>query len=238
MFEQTFLNTAQDARKPYSMVVSLILQIIVIAVLCVVPLVFTQVLPMMQMKSVLAAPPRPPAPAVKVLTSSTAHFVNSPTRAIRISDFISPLRPLTRMPESELEAPPDVASVGVPGGIPDSVLGFGSAPKPPAPPAPKPKPEAPHAIRVGTMSAASIIRMVQPPYPKIARDTHVEGAVEFTATISKEGTIENLALVHGHPLLVNAAREAVLQWRYRPTLLNGDPVEVITDIVVNFRLNQ
>jgi protein TonB len=62
--------------------------------------------------------------------------------------------------------------------------------------------------------------------------------VEFTATISKEGMIENLRLVSGHPLLVNAARDAILQWKYRPTILNGVPVEVITDIIVNFTLTQ
>jgi protein TonB len=62
--------------------------------------------------------------------------------------------------------------------------------------------------------------------------------VEFTAAISKDGRIEKLQLVRGHPLLVPAARQAVEQWRYRPTLLNGEPVEVITDIVVNFTLSQ
>jgi protein TonB len=65
----------------------------------------------------------------------------------------------------------------------------------------------------------------------------VQGVVEFTAVISKRGTIDNLQLVSGHPLLVAAAREAILQWRYKPTLLNGEPVEVITNIVVNFTLN-
>ena len=62
--------------------------------------------------------------------------------------------------------------------------------------------------------------------------------VEFTAVISKEGNIENLQLVRGHPLLVNAAKEAVLQWKYKPTLLNGEPVEVDTTIDVIFSLNQ
>jgi protein TonB len=62
--------------------------------------------------------------------------------------------------------------------------------------------------------------------------------VEFTAVISKQGAIENLQLVRGHPLLVTAAREAILQWRYRPTTLNGEPVEVITNILVNFTLSQ
>jgi protein TonB len=89
----------------------------------------------------------------------------------------------------------------------------------------------------GGVSEANLIHRVQPEYPPLAKTTHVEGTVEFTATISKQGLIENLQLVRGHPLLVNAAREAILQWRYRPTLLNGEPVEVITDIVVKFTLS-
>jgi len=82
-----------------------------------------------------------------------------------------------------------------------------------------------------------LIYRVQPVYPPLAKTTHVEGTVEFTAIISKQGTIENLQLLRGHPLLVNVARQAVLQWRYRPTLLNGERVEVITDIVVKFTLS-
>jgi protein TonB len=84
---------------------------------------------------------------------------------------------------------------------------------------------------------ANLIRKVQPAYPPLAKSARVSGTVEFRATISKDGNIEGLTLVRGHPLLVNAAREAVLQWKYRPTLLNGQPVEVITDITVNFTLN-
>lgn len=90
----------------------------------------------------------------------------------------------------------------------------------------------------GKVAAANLIRSVQPVYPPLAKSARVQGSVEFTATISKEGTIENLTLVRGHPLLVNAARDAVLQWKYRPTLLNGQPVEVVTGITVNFMLSQ
>jgi periplasmic protein TonB len=94
-------------------------------------------------------------------------------------------------------------------------------------------------VRIGGQVAqANLIRQVQPVYPALAKSARVQGSVEFTATISKEGEIENLQLVHGHPLLVNAAREAVSRWKYRPTLLNGQPVEVVTDVVVNFSLNQ
>ena len=93
-------------------------------------------------------------------------------------------------------------------------------------------------IRIGSIQSANLIRKIQPVYPAIARSNHIQGVVEFTAIISKDGTIENLQLKRGHPLLVNAARDAVLQWRYRPTILNGQAVEVITDIVVNFTLSQ
>jgi protein TonB len=90
----------------------------------------------------------------------------------------------------------------------------------------------------GQVMEANLIHKVTPTYPPLAKSARVQGQVEFTATISKEGTIENLTLVRGHPLLVNAAKEAVLQWRYRPTMLNGQPVEVVTDIIVNFTLSQ
>jgi protein TonB len=94
-------------------------------------------------------------------------------------------------------------------------------------------------VRVGGQVAeANLIRRVQPVYPALAKSARVSGTVEFTAVISKEGNIENLQLVRGHPLLVNAAREAVLQWKYKPTMLNGQPVEVVTSIIVNFTLSQ
>jgi protein TonB len=77
-----------------------------------------------------------------------------------------------------------------------------------------------------------------PVYPPLARQTRVSGTVCFTAIIGTDGRIQNLQLIAGHPLLVASAREAVSQWLYRPTLLNGKPVEVITQIEVNFTLNQ
>jgi protein TonB len=72
----------------------------------------------------------------------------------------------------------------------------------------------------------------------LARQARVQGTVRFTAIIGKDGTIQNLQLVSGHPLLVPAATEAVKQWLYKPTMLNGEPVEVITQIDVNFTLSQ
>jgi protein TonB len=126
---------------------------------------------------------------------------------------------------------------GMAGGVLGGVLGSIPSAAPPPPP-PKPKaPSGPVAIG-GRVAEANLIRRVQPVYPPLAKSARVQGSVEFTAIISKEGNIENLTLVHGHPLLVNAAKEAILQWKYRPTLLNGQPVQVITDITVNFTLSQ
>jgi protein TonB len=88
------------------------------------------------------------------------------------------------------------------------------------------------------VSAANLIRQVKPPYPPLARQARIQGTVKFNAVIGKDGKIQNLTLVSGHPLLVAAAQQAVQQWIYRPTLLNGEPVDVITTIDVNFTLNQ
>jgi protein TonB len=84
--------------------------------------------------------------------------------------------------------------------------------------------------------AANLIRKITPNYPPLARQARISGTVRFSAMISKSGTIENLTLISGHPLLVQAAEEAVRQWQYKPTLLNGEPVEVATTIDVNFTL--
>jgi TonB family protein len=89
----------------------------------------------------------------------------------------------------------------------------------------------------GQVMEANLLMKVDPVYPPLARAARVQGNVEFTVTVDESGHVANLQLVRGHPLLVNAAKEAVLQWTYRPTLLNGKPVQVITDVMVNFNLS-
>jgi len=86
------------------------------------------------------------------------------------------------------------------------------------------------------MNAGDLIRKVQPAYPPLARSARIQGAVVLQAVISKQGTIENLLVLTGHPMLAPAAIEAVRQWRYRPYILNGEPVEVETQVTVNFSL--
>jgi protein TonB len=88
------------------------------------------------------------------------------------------------------------------------------------------------------VQAARLVNQPKPSYPPLARQARIQGVVRFNAVIGRDGSIQNLTLVSGHPLLVPSATEAVRQWRYQPTLLNGDPVEVVTTIDVNFTLSQ
>jgi protein TonB len=151
---------------------------------------------------------------------------------------------------TEEDLPPSASSGGVvggvPGGVPGGVAGgviggiIGGIPSAAPPPAVKEvKSVTPQRVRVGgNVQAANLIKKVTPVYPPLAKQARISGQVRFTAIIGKDGTIQNLQLVSGHPLLVAAAQEAVKQWIYKPTLLNGEPVEVITQIDVNFTLSQ
>jgi protein TonB len=90
---------------------------------------------------------------------------------------------------------------------------------------------------VSHWAEGNLIYRVQPIYPALARQARIQGTVELRAIISKAGTIENLTVVSGHPMLVKSAIEAVRQWRYRPYLLNGEPIEVETEVTANFVLS-
>jgi protein TonB len=148
-----------------------------------------------------------------------------------------------RQVKDEPEPPPQVAVGvvgGVPGGVPGGTAGgvlggiIGSNAPPPPPP---PKAATPKRIRVGgQVESAKLIFKPQPEYPPLAKMARIQGTVRLEAIISKDGTIQDLKVISGHPLLVKAALEAVQRWRYQPTLLNGDPVEVVTEIDVNYTL--
>ena len=130
-------------------------------------------------------------------------------------------------------------SGGVPGGQMGGVLGgiIGGVTSGPPPPPPPPKPTTPKRIRVGgQVEAAKLIYKPTPEYPPLAKMARIQGTVRLEAIIAKDGTIQDLKVLSGHPLLVKSALDAVKQWRYQPTLLNGEPVEVVTEIDVNFTL--
>ncbi len=97
----------------------------------------------------------------------------------------------------------------------------------------------PGEIRMGAnVVAANLINKVEPVYPPLARQARIQGTVRFNVVIDKEGRVQNLTLISGHPLLVASAKDAVQQWIYKPTLLNGEPVMVMTTVDVNFTLSQ
>jgi protein TonB len=136
----------------------------------------------------------------------------------------------------DVPLPPGVvyAPTGVAGGTGDAMGGLlgGGGPKAPPPP-----PKAPERIVVGgNVQAAKMVRMVQPVYPAIAKAARIQGTVVLHAIISKDGVVEQLTYVSGPALLVQSAMDAVKQWQYQPTLLNGQPVEVDTVITVIFTL--
>jgi protein TonB len=138
----------------------------------------------------------------------------------------------TALIEAPAALPP--GTVSLPGTAAISV----TANIPAIPPPPGKETLAPQRISVGgNLEAANLIRKVTPVYPPLAQKARVQGMVRFTAIISKDGTVQNLQLVSGHPLLVQAANDAVKRWLYRPTLLNGEAVEVVTQIDVNFSIN-
>jgi len=124
-----------------------------------------------------------------------------------------------------LSEDPAAAAPGIPGSIGPAL------PVIPVPPKPAARPP-----RISQMMEGNLIYRVQPNYPALARSARVQGQVVLRAVISRTGAIENLQVLSGHPLLTGAALEAVRQWRYRPYILNGEPVEVETQVTVNFLL--
>jgi protein TonB len=152
----------------------------------------------------------------------------------------------------EEELPPASSGVGgvvggVPGGVaggtPGGVLGgiIGSVPSalPPPPPPPVKVEQKLKRITIGgNVQQAKLVRQPRPVYPPLAKQARISGVVHLAAVISRDGTIQDLKVISGHPLLIPSALEAVKQWVYQPTLLNGEPVEVSTQIDVNFTLSQ
>jgi protein TonB len=154
------------------------------------------------------------------------------------------LRTPTKIPKKiekivEEEAPAPASSGmmgGVPGGVPGGVGGGVLGGVLSAANTPPPK-VAPQKVRVSSgVASGNLLSPIKPIYPQIAKQARIQGQVVIQATISKAGTIENARVISGHPMLVQNALEAVKQARYKPYLLNGEPVEVETTINVNFTL--
>jgi len=233
MFEQ--VDTGKGT-KPWTVGVSMILQAVILGILILIPLIYTEALPKGFMNTFLVAPappPPPPPPAAPV------KVVHAPPRIIPLNKMVAPTV-IPKKVEVVHDSAPDVSGVpggiGVPGGtgVPGGVLGgiIGSS----APP-PPPKPATPQRIRVGgNVESANIISEPQPVYPPIAKAARVQGTVILHAVIGKDGTVGQLQFITGPAMLSQSCMAAVRQWRYKPTLLNGEPVEVDTTVSCVFSL--
>jgi TonB family protein len=182
-----------------------------------------------------------PGYSVRSLTYGSTDLLRDP---LKISNGQSQELHVTLVPSSTGGSAGVVGGVlgGVTGGVLGGVLvAPGEIPQVinnvvPSPPSPPP---APTRVRVGgNVIAANLISPVKPEYPLPAKEAGIQGVVVLEAEISKEGAVENLKVITGHPLLTPAAIEAVKQWRYKPVILNNEPVPVVTTITVNFAISR
>jgi len=243
MFEDSLIESGGrlKTKRGQTSVVAFVIEALIVGVMVLIPLIFTEALPKGTTMFLLVAPPPPPPPPPPAA---------APVKIVKViqTDIVNgQLRTPTKIPQKvqmikEDEAPPPVMASsgvlgGVPGGVPGGSMGgvIGSVLS--STPTVAPKIAAPQRVRVSSgVVQGLLVRRVNPVYPPLARQARIQGTVILQAQISKEGNIENLQLISGHPMLAPAAIEAVKQWKYRPYLLNGDPCEVDTQVMVNFTL--
>ena len=237
MFSTLESTWDRSARRGWSTLASFGLQAMAVSLLLLVPLIWVQGPPKLvwfDPSRVLVppsapAPPSPPNSPRRHATTSTnvagEHLMPPPSIPNQIA----------MLDEHQVAAAPNLD--GTPGGTGtggrDSVwksIDTNPSVAPPPPPAPT------HPLKVSHWAEGNVIYRVQPVYPVLARQARIQGTVLLRAVISKTGTIENLMAVSGHPMLIPSAVNAVRQWRYRPYMLNGDPIEVETEVTVNFVL--
>lgn len=242
MFSNTLASSWDErSRCGLTVVTSFGLQALVVGALLLSPLLRPMVLPSLRP---LSTPVSLGQPLAEAPVPAGRSGVNTPTNTAVPSD---PMQPVFRqpsqdprtLPEAGDDGPPQVAGAGssIPGAVsgdPNGILSSTGADRPIMPVAPVPAAAAP--LRISHMNEGDLIRKVLPAYPALARSARIQGTVLLQAVISKQGTIENLRVLSGHPMLVPPAIDAVRQWRYRPYVLNNDPVEVETQITVTFSL--
>ncbi len=250
MFEDALMENMEKDTSRWSVMLSTALQLLLVGIALLIPLINYYELPAADFVSFLTAPPPPPPPPpppaaiVQVKAVPKEFDSGALTQPVAIPDKVAII-------EEDIQAP-SAGIAGVVGGVPGGSVGgqiggvlggiitaaASNAPPPPPPPPPVKKKAPPKRIRVGgNVAKARLTRQVRPQYPQLARQARIQGTVKLSAVIAKDGTIQKLEVMSGHPLLVPAALAAVKQWRYRPTLLNGEAVEVLTNIDVNFTLS-
>ena len=238
MFEDATFDSASriKTKSKSTVVLSFVLESVALVILALIPLIFTEALPSRGLMTFLVAPPPPPpppppaeAPRVRVIP----RVVQQTTQMVQPRAIPKQIAIIEEAPAALVGGAVGGVVGGVAGGSLGGALGGMISAAPPPPPPPPPVPEAP--IRVGgQVQAAKMVSQVPPGYPPLARQARIQGTVRLEAIIDRDGNVKSLSVVSGHPLLVQAALDAVSKWKYQATLLNGTPVEVATTIDVNF----
>jgi protein TonB len=235
MFEQSMLLPSAPRKKAEALAVSLGAQILAIGVLLLIPLLYTDRLPFAPVQLPTFLPPPPPRelpkPEPRLHTQTVPrmwHPLVTPTT----------IPPLIRVIE---DIGIDLAQSRIDSGsiIPlgPSLISIQVIPPPPPPRVVEPTPSKPLAV-TSDIQSAKLIRKVVPVYPRMAIAARISGTVRLMGRVGIDGTVQQIQVVSGPPLLVQAALDAVRQWLYRPTLLNNKAVEVIAPIDVIFTLSQ
>lgn len=254
MFETATLSYGPPTKRVWATALGFTGQAMLIGGALLAPMVFPQTLGKAFLVTSLISPgppPPPPAPpGARVVPRGARPVIPQITK----DGFFAPVN----VPEKAaiiIDEPPVATGggVGVPGGVPggdpNGIAGgvlntvAADAPRPTVverAPEPKATPVAATTVvkppRITQLQMATPIRRVDPVYPPIAIAAHVSGTVELLGVLGADGRIHELKVLRGHPLLIKAAMDAVLQWVYAPTILNGQAVEVSAPISVNFIL--
>jgi protein TonB len=243
MFEDSLVESGGKlkTKRGATTVISFILEFLFLGILVLLPLIFTEALPTKQLMTMITAPPPPPPPPPPPAAAPVI------VKKIQSELDNGQLRTPTAIPKKvqmikEDEPPPSAGPAGVVGGVPGGVPGgamggvLGSVMS--SVPTAVPKAATPQRVRVSQgVTQGLLLKKVTPQYPPLAKQARIQGVVVLSALIGKDGSIQNLHVVSGHPMLTNSALEAVKEWKYRPYILNGEPVEVETTINVNFSLS-
>jgi protein TonB len=241
VFEQSIL-VDNGPNKSWSLLASLSAELLVLSLMILIPLMYGDHLPGFHWHVVTVGPPVrqiQPQPVQPRAASGPARtvFPHAPV-------IFNPIRPTALTPvessSDTIEEPPRMVQIAGDGpAAPGPALfrqPINIGPPPPKPDPPT-KPAGPLHVS-GGVQMAKLVKQVIPIYPQLARNARISGVVHLVGIIGKDGTIRNLQLIDGHPPLSRAALDAVSQWIYKPTLLSGEPVEVICPIDVTFTLGR
>jgi protein TonB len=251
MFESLQMNNRRSAAERWlALLFSACLHVLMITLLVVLPLLFFHMMPGSELCTFLLAPPSAPAlptaPPPVPPTSAAQQKAATYRQVIWPQNFAPEMVP-RGVPVPEDEPPVLGTSLGVYGsglgisgmsGLTGSGFpaGLAAAAPPPIVP-PPPRPQRPSVVRVGgTVQEAKLIRKVLPVYPMITMRARISGEVNLEVVIDEEGNVADVKVLHGHVLLVEEVIRAVKQWKYSPTLLNGEPVSVVSTVTVIFQL--